>query len=585
MKILTLQTKVVGYHMRRIITTLYICCITIFSLSSQTPVPLIPEAPKYETRAVWLTTFNSLDWPKTKATTKSGIEKQKEELCDILNHLKALNINTVLLQTRVRATTIYPSAIEPWDGSLTGSIGKSPGYDPLQFAIEECHKRGMELHAWVVTIPCFKTNVANKMGTKSVLKNKRNICVRHHDSWYLDPGHPQTAIYLASICKEITENYDIDGIHLDYIRYPENAKRFNDHVSYRLYGKKKNKSQWRRENITHCVRTIYQTVKAIKPWVKVSSAPVGKFNNLTRYSSYNWNAYSAVYQDAQGWLREGIQDMLFPMMYFQGNHFYPFAIDWKENEYDGYVAPGLGIYFLSPKEKDWDLSVITRELSFTRTIGMGGQAYFRYAFLKENHKGICDFLKYDFYPYPALPQPCKRTENNPPNAPKELKKQMETSGTVLSWSPVDNANKNGIRYNVYASKTSPVCTDSARHLIATNLQDCYYPINDVYAIVHGYHFAVTAIDRFGNESTATPLVVTEGEQTMAAPDFLKHDSQYLYLPEQEHPYVAFTDIFGRIISVVPYREKISIKKLPKGLYQVRTLGKKGRTFKIGSFIK
>jgi uncharacterized lipoprotein YddW (UPF0748 family) len=98
-------------------------------------------------RAVWITTLSGLDWPRTKATNASTRESQKNELCQIFDQLKAANINTILLQTRIRGSVIYPSAIEPWDIALTGKYDQNPGYDPLQFAIEEAHKRGMELHA------------------------------------------------------------------------------------------------------------------------------------------------------------------------------------------------------------------------------------------------------------------------------------------------------------------------------------------------------------------------------------------------------------------------------------------------------
>ena len=247
--------------------------------------------------------------------------------------------------------------------------------------------------------------VANRnLNQEGMIPEHPKLCVRHGDSWYLDPGQPGTADYLASLCREIAANYDVDGIHFDYIRYPENAVKFNDAASYRKYGKRQNKADWRRSNMTRCVRAMYRAVKAAKPWVKVSSSPVGKFSDLSRYPSYNWNAYSAVHQDAQGWLREGIQDMLFPMMYFRGNHFYPFAIDWKENDYGRPVVPGLGIYFLSPEEKDWPLEDITRELYFTRSLDLGGQAFFRYAYLNDNHKGLFDFLKDVYYPF----RPCHR---------------------------------------------------------------------------------------------------------------------------------------------------------------------------------
>ena len=144
-------------------------------------------SPKFETRAVWLTTLNKLDWPKTNATSEVTRERQQKELCVILDKLKKAGINTIMLQTRVRATTIYPSAYEPWDNCLTGTTGKDPGYDPMSFAIEECHKRGMELHAWIVTIPVGKwssegckrlrkkmPSVIKKIGDDIILVDTRN---------------------------------------------------------------------------------------------------------------------------------------------------------------------------------------------------------------------------------------------------------------------------------------------------------------------------------------------------------------------------------------------------------------------------
>ena len=125
---------------------------------NSTSIVFSDQAPKHEVRAVWLTTIGGIDWPHSYAQSERSAEKQKQELRNILDRLQQANINTVLIQTRIRGTMIYPSDIEPWDGCLSGFPGKSPGYDALQFAIDECHKRGMELHAWVVTIPVGKWN-------------------------------------------------------------------------------------------------------------------------------------------------------------------------------------------------------------------------------------------------------------------------------------------------------------------------------------------------------------------------------------------------------------------------------------------
>ena len=468
-------------------------------------------SPKREMRAVWLTTLNGLDWPKTRATNSQSRRQQQQELCQILDQLKALNINTILLQTRIRGAVIYPSAIEPWDGALTGTIGRDPGYDPLAFAIEEAHRRGMELHAWVVTIPCFKIAAAKQMGPKSVLKKHPELCRKHADMYYLDPGLPGTADYLQSICHEITSNYDVDGIHFDYIRYPEGAASFNDAATFKKYAAKgQSKASWRRDNITRIVRRIYEDTHRLKPWVRISCSPVGKYADVARYSSRGWNARDAVHQDAQGWLRQGIHDLLFPMMYFDGNHFYPFAADWQEQSSQRFVAPGLGIYFLHPKEKNWPLSVIIRQLHYLRQQGLAGQAYFRSKFLTDNVKGLYDFLHQDFYAFPALPPACTWLDSIVPPIPKNLQMRTTTSGrTELVWECDERAEASHLRYNVYASTSWPVDISRAENLVATLLPHSHFAFDPIYTALSHLHLAVTAVDRCGNESAAAQLSTSD----------------------------------------------------------------------------
>lgn len=473
--------------------------------------------PKREVRAVWLTTLNGLDWPQTRATSEATRRQQQQELCHILDQLKASNFNTVLLQTRVRGTVIYPSDIEPWDGALTGTIGRDPGYDPLRFAIEETHRRGMELHAWVVTIPCFKTAVAPQMGARSVLKTHPELCKRHGDTYYLDPGQPGTEDYLAQICSEIIGKYDVDGLHFDYIRYPENAASFPDAATYRKFAPKGvAKAAWRRDNITRIVRRIYHEVHASKPWVRISSSPVGKHADLARYSSRGWNARDAVHQDAQRWLRQGIHDWLFPMMYFDGDHFYPFAADWQEQSAGRHVVPGLGIYLLHPRERNWPLGVIQRQLHFLREQGLAGQCFFRSRFLTDNVKGIYDELRGHFYAFPALPHASTWLDSIPPTAPGRIPAPPtgEESATLRWKASTDNL-PGGVRYNVYASTQWPVDTSKPQHLARALLNGTTFTYDPVYVALTGLHFAVTAIDRCGNESA--PLQLTTRQPHSAKP--------------------------------------------------------------------
>ena len=469
-----------------------------FSIAQEMFSPAHP-APKYEVRAVWLTTLSGLDWPKVKATSSVNREQQKRELCQILDQLKAVRINTILLQTRIRGSVIYPSKIEPWDVCLTGQFDKDPGYDPLAFAIEETHRRGMELHAWVVTVPSFKIKDAAKMGPRCLLKTHPQLLKKHNDSYYLDPGLPGSDDYLVSICKEIVGRYDVDGIHFDYIRYPENAEGFPDGATFKKYGKNGRKADWRRANITRMVTKAHKAIKTLKPWVRLSCSPVGKFKDTRRFSSRGWNAYTAVYQDAQGWLRDGIMDMLCPMMYFQGDHFYPFAADWQENSNGRPIVPGLGIYFLSPNEKDWDLGVIQRELSYLRDQGLQGQAYFRSKFLTDNTKGLYEYLKTAYYPYPALLPPMTWESSEKPDAPKVKDERTGPTTGCLRWEPAK-----GCRYVVYASRQLPVDTSNPANIVTVTSQ-CEYAYNLLSSTLMGLHFAVTALDRFGNESEPAKL--------------------------------------------------------------------------------
>ena len=536
----------------------------------------VKSQPKHEIRATWLTTLGGMDWPRQKATNAEGIRKQQQELCDILDRLKEAHFNTVLFQTRLRGDLIYPSSIETFPEALTGRTGRNPGYDPLAFAIEECHKRGMELHAWIVTIPVGNTRQVRLLGKHSVVSKNRKICKQFKGSWYLDPGHPETADYLSRIVREIATNYDVDGIHFDYIRYPEQGTRFPDNDTYRKYGKKKNKVQWRRENITSLVRRLYTDIKSIKPWIKVSSSPVGKFASTSRYSSKGWDAYHAVHQDAQGWLKEGIHDALFPMMYFQGNDFYPFVLDWKENDNGRWVVPGLGIYFLSPKEKDWPLEEIARQINFTREEGLGGQAYFRNRFLLDNVKGIYDEVKDGFYTTSALLPPMTWIDSIAPSAPTAPIYEAQADGRVrLAWEASKDNHDLPVVYHLYASSTYPVDTNDAQNLHTTYLKGTETTVKE------GYYYAVTSADRYGNESA--PLALNEPSDTCIP--ILNQGNKLTLPPSEDAQEVLICNAIGETISKVKYHPEVSLELLPERFYLVYALDKNGKKTLLGTILK
>ena len=535
--------------------------------------------PKYEVRAVWLTTIGGIDWPHSYAQSERSAEKQKEELRCILDRLQKANINTVLLQTRIRATTIYPSQYEPWDGCLSGFPGKSPGYDALQFAIDECHKRGMEVHAWVVTIPVGKWN---SYGCRQLRKRFPRLIKRIDQDGYMDPEATQTGCYLADMCREIVLRYDVDGIHLDYIRYPETWK-------FRI-----GKDQ-ARGNITRIVEKIHQAVKKEKPWVKMSCSPIGKFDDLSRYWSHGWNAYTKVAQDAQAWLKDGLMDELFPMMYFRGDQFFPFAIDWKEHSYGKIIAPGLGIYFLDPKEGKWNISDITSELYHLRNIGEG-HAFFRNKFLLDNHQGVYDFVTAHFNRYPALVPPITWESNKRPQQPVTLCIEENEGTTTLRW---DNSQQYedgtaiktpSIYNNVYASKEYPVDVHDARNLILTRTTRRQLTTRTGNTPTY---YAVTTTDGFGNESRAKQLsqtavvktttrygkacrLTTTGESIILPSSIHETDCQYIIVKNMQEQVVHITK---------PQNGKINIKKIKDGVYTLNCVNYKNIEHTLGTFIK
>ena len=537
------------------------------------------QAPKHEVRAVWLTTIGGIDWPHSYSQSPYSAEKQKQELRTILDHLEKAKINTVLIQTRVRGTMIYPSDYEPWDGCLSGFPGKSPGYDALQFAIDECHKRGMELHAWVVTIPVGKWNT---LGCKTLRQRMPGLIKKIDADGYMNPEDSRTGTYLANICREITRKYDVDGIHLDYIRYPETWNIKLSHEQGRRY-------------ITSIVEKIHDAVKLEKPWVKMSCSPIGKADDLTRYWSHGWNAYTKVCQDAQGWLKSGLMDELFPMMYFRGDQFYPFAIDWQEQSQGKIVAPGLGIYFLNPKEGNWKIDEVTAEMQHLRNLGLG-YSFFRNKFLLDNTQGILDFTT-SFNSYLSLVPPMTWSSNRKPQKPQHLSIAQQGSDINISWTN-PSVYTDGSRIatphiynNVYASRTYPVDTQDARNLIVARYMGNTLQIHNEDA--SKLYIAVTSTDGYGMESQSTQQLLPTNaplHSLVGAAKTLDCDGYKVYLGETTKN--LDTDLFEvetlqgvTVLYKKATNNALYINRLGDGTYRVLSLNKKGIRHTLGTFEK
>ena len=551
-------------------------CVITMTTQAQTNLSdyLTKRMPKRETRAVWLTTLANLDWPKNYARSEESIKLQKQELIDILDKYQKANINTVLLQARVRAATIYPSDIEPWDQCITGVEGRAPGYgyDPLGFAVEECHKRGMEIHAWIATIP---VGAKNSLGCRTLMK--KGFRIRNFSTGsYLDPADPGVAPYLASICGEIVRKYDVDGINLDYIRYPDGWPR----PSYR----DGDTPDQRRSNITAIVRAIHDEVKAIKPWVKMSCSPIGKHADLSRYSSKNFNAHDRVSQEAQEWMRLGLMDQLYPMQYFRGDNYYPFVADWVENAYKREIVTGLGTYFLDPREGNWTLGDLTRQMYVSRDLGVG-HAHFRSYFLTANKQGVYDFEK-QFNATLSLPhkmQGVVSTAAMPYAVNASLVERQEDKSVILRWKAVTPY------YNIYASYTYPVDTEDARNLLFARYTGQTLQLKNVNP---NLYFAVRGMDRYGLETPALQENMKSSMLSKSPATLLANDGNTLTLPAaakltdaDRYVILSLQGVILRIVNAKSVRNnQLPIGSLSDGMYSLKVYNHKKKSFTLGAFM-
>lgn len=545
------------------------------------------EFPKYEVRAVWLTTIGGLDWPHSFAHDGLGIEAQQRELCNILDSYVEAGFNTVLLQTRVRGTVIYPSQLEPWEGSVSGQPGRSPGYDPLEYAVNECHRRGLKIHAWVVTIPLGKWNGAGCNNIKRLLPK---LVKKVGGEGFMNPDVEGTGDYIARICKEITSRYDIDGIHLDYIRYPD------------AWGKISNRDK-ARNNITNIVKRVFDVVKTEKPWVVMSCSPVGKYADTRRARSRGWNARDAVCQDVDLWMKNGWMDMIFPMMYFNGDNFYPFVVDWKERCGDKTVVPGLGIYFMHKNEKNWPLDVITREMQVCRGLGLGS-CFFRSKFFTDNTKGLFDYTKTSYSPYISLTSLKNNQQTGNIKQPYDLHFSKGNDGQIyLVWncdelSNVENGTNtvsdSAVKYNVYGSCDEFVDCNDVRNLLLSEYSERSIKLPELGLV---RNFAVTAIDRYGNESLPVRLRNQAGNTKNSVSDttnnMLKCDGKYVYINDED---ISCGDLIEiqtlqdgvsvvRIVRDIQGYKTVDVSSLRASHYKIYTVSRKGYKHLVGHFYR
>src|SRR5690554_632858 len=455
-----------------------IVCLTI-ALILSLPVFAQNVSPKNEVRAVWIATVTNLDWPTSKY---SSVNTQKTELINMLDELKESGINIVIFQVRTEGDALYDSDIEPWSVYLTGKEGRAPTphWDPLSFAVEEAHKRGMELHAWLNPYRAMRVVPSDFSLTKvrpdqkevdehlaSFLAKEENLDYpkykagtssrdeKHvsntHPEWLLivndfaifDPGLPEVMTYTTDIVMDIVRRYDIDGIHFDdyFYPYPPNHMRSDapeldalDDNTFQQYPRGfTDKGDWRRDNVNMLVEMIHDSIKAAKPWIDFGISPFGIWKAGVPSGISGTSAYSTIYADGVAWLESQTIDYITPQLYWKFDHYganqdYRKLANWWADiaeENNRHIYPGHGVYKTDKSSFANTLfaaNEIPRQIQHNRNNEkIDGSVFFRAKNITQfKSQGFADSLKNNYYKYAALPAVMAWKDQTVPSTPKNL---------------------------------------------------------------------------------------------------------------------------------------------------------------------
>ncbi|MBN8048517.1 family 10 glycosylhydrolase [Paraclostridium bifermentans] len=303
-----------------------------------------------EMSAAWVSTVYNLDWPSS--NSKNNPQMQKQELINMLDKLKETGINTIVLQVRPKADALYKSSINPWSDVLTGTAGKDPGYDPLKFAVEEAHKRNMEVHAWFNPYRVTTSGTDfNKLAANSPARLHPEWVISYNNKLYYDPGLPEVRKHIVETVNEVVSNYNVDGIHFDDYFYPDS--NFTDNQTYNKYGNGMEKGDWRRSNVNNLLKDVKTSIKSIKPNVKFGVSPSGIWRNKssdpTGSDTRGSESYSTQYADTRYWIKNNLIDYVTPQLYWPIGYSvadYSKLVSWWANEVSGsnvnlYIGQGI----------------------------------------------------------------------------------------------------------------------------------------------------------------------------------------------------------------------------------------------------
>ncbi|MGQ0712118.1 MAG: glycoside hydrolase family 10 protein [Gemmatimonadaceae bacterium] len=495
-------------------------------LAAQSATDAAPPV-RREFRGVWVASVANIDWP-----SRPGLStwEQQEELLHVLNRCVALGLNAVVLQIRPAADALYASTLEPWSEYLTGRQGQAPepAWDPLAFAVEEAHRRGLELHAWFNPFRARHPTATSEIAATHVAKRRPTLVLSYGRHLWLDPGLPEARAYSIRVIADVVRRYDIDGVQIDDYFYPYRERDssgalldFPDSLSWARYvgtGGALGRDDWRRSNVDVFVRDLYRAIKRTKRRVRFGVSPFGIWRPGYPATVQGFDPYEQIYADARKWLVEGWVDYFAPQLYWPIQppaQSYPVLLAWwaQENVKRRHLWPGnfTSRVGAGDSTRRWTPAEILDQVRLTRErAGATGNIHFSMKVFLENRDSIATALARGIYAEPALVPRTPWLDSVPPRRPIIAARIDSTTGGVTLrmrpggkeaiWRWVVRARTNG----AWTTRILPGWQRS--HALTL---DAGTPVPDA--------VLVSAVDRLGNETRAVRPRLPARGTTATAP--------------------------------------------------------------------
>ncbi len=475
-------------------------------------------SPKREFRGAWLHIIGQSQY-QNKTT-----EQNKAYISDQLDKLQEAGCNAVIFQVRPTADAMYKSDLEPWTCWLTGKRGKAPNpmWDPMQYALDEAHRRGMEFHAWLN--PYRVTSSPKEVLPADHIVNRfPERFVKFDGKIFFDPAYQENRDFICEVVEDITRRYDVDAIHIDdyFYPYPANGKRFEgDDASYRKFGNGMARNDWRRHNVDLLIEQLYGTIKETKPWVRFGVSPFGIWRNKNTdprgSESSGLQNYDDLYADVILWAEKGWVDYLVPQLYWtldmKAAPSRKLAKWWNDN-----VPQGVDLYTGWDVQRTMsnadpgagDKNELATKVRLSRELpNVKGNVWWHGYWVTDNLKGVADSLANRHQRTLALP-PSWGDKNIRPDAPHGLTYETKDGLAIISWDPPvkgeHHSEKDVIRYAVYEffpGETPDI--ENTEALISISPVNAL-AVGEADGSLKGNTYLVTALDRMNRESAPAKI--------------------------------------------------------------------------------